>query len=350
MKHLVIILVLTWLTTCFSTPGIIQEIEKIEEVPIVESSDEATFTEEEVAIFIPHETLPVTAFPEVWAYVVAGHESAYRRGLPITDIAYFGAEVDIYGTLSKVPNRQNLASFPGRVHLAVTCFNYALTYFALLPGSPQRNALINDLISATRNFDGLNIDFENIPARSADAFLSFLQELREGLPDKMLTIALYARVRTLNNDIYDYARIAPLVDRIFVMAYDQHWGGGPAGPVSTLSWCRSVADYSLRVAGSEKIIMGIPFYGRAWANQNHHRALIFTTTERLINTYNATVRRENGTPTFEYNPTINVRVYYEDEFSISARLQMYKSIGVRAVGFWRLGQETPRVWQVLKLE
>jgi len=251
--------------------------------------------------------------------------------------------------LSKVPDRRLLGSFPGRVHLTVTCFNYALTYFALLPESLQRKTLIKDLIDATQNFDGLNIDFENIPARSADAFLSFLQELREGLPDKVLSVALYARVRTLRNDVYDYARIAPLVDRIFVMAYDQHWGGGPAGPVSSLSWCRSVAEYSLRTIGPEKLIMGIPFYGRAWVSQNHHRALLYSTTQRLIDTHSATVRRENSTPTFEYSPNITVKVYFEDEYSISARLQMYRSLGVNAVGFWRLGQETPRVWQTLRL-
>ena len=347
MKNLLIVLTVTWLTTCFSSPEI---IEQPAEEPVEEITDEVKFTEEELAHFIPHDTLPVTAFPEVWMYIVSGQETNLRRGLPITDIAYFGAELNVYGELSKLPDRQRLSSFQGRVHLTVTCFNYALTYFALIPGSPQRTALIRDLINATRNYDGLNLDFENIPARSGEAFLSFLQELKQGLPDKMLSVCLYGRLRTLQNDVYDYTKISPLVDRIFVMAYDQHWGGGTAGPVSSLSWCRSAAEYSLRTIGRDKLIMGIPFYGRAWASANHHRSLIFTTTERLINTYNPTIRRENGTPTFDYTATVNVKVYYEDEYSISARLQMYKSLGIKAVGFWRLGYETPMVWRTLRIE
>jgi len=303
-----------------------------------------------VFVHEPDSELPVTSFDEIWGYVIAGQEAALRRGYPITDVGYFGAEVNMYGVLSNVPNRRNLSSFPGRVHLVVTCGSFALTYFALMPGSPQRETLIADLVAATSNYDGLNIDFENIPARSGEAFLSFLSELREALPDKMLTIALYARTRTIANDVYDYAKILPYVDRIFVMAYDEHWSGSSAGSVASLRWCRNVADYSLRVVGQEKLVMGIPLYGRAWADQNHHRALIYSTTQRMIETMDSTeVRYENGIPTFDYNVNIAVKVYYEDEYSLSARMEMYKSMNVRAIGFWRIGQETPRLWNILRL-
>ncbi|MDR0464871.1 MAG: glycoside hydrolase [Treponema sp.] len=311
--------------------------------------------EEDLSIFIPDpETdLPVSEFREVWGYVVSGQESALRRGLPITDVCYFGAEVNMYGRLNGVPNRSRLSSsFTGRVHLTVTCPSSSLTYFTLMPGSKERVDLIRNLIMAAGNFDGLNIDFENIPAQSGDAFLSFLRELREGLPaGKMLTIALYGRNRAITNDVYDYAKIAPYVDRIFVMAYDEHWGGSAPGPVSSLRWCASVADYSLRVIGTEKLIMGIPFYGRAWASQNHSRALTYPSIERLQNTAETTeLRRENGTPVFDYEASVSVRVYYEDEYSISARMEMYKSMGVKSIGFWRIGQETQKVWSIIKLE
>jgi len=317
-------------------------------------NEEEIEVEEDLSMFIPNPAgdLPVTSFREVWGYVIAGQEAALKRGYPITDVCYFGAEVDMYGALSKVPDRKKITTFTGRVHLAVVCQSSALTYFTLMPGSPQRNALIKDLIRETEKFDGLNIDFENIPPRSGEAFLSFLRELRAGLPaNKMLTIALYARVRKISNDVYDYETIKPLVDRIFIMAYDEHWGGGPAGPVSTIQWCRRVANYALSVIGTEKLIMGIPLYGRAWASQNHHRALIHTTTERLKNTHNVTdVKRENGTPFFDYDANVSVKVYYEDEYSISARFVMYKSMNINKIGFWRLGQETLRVWDILRIE
>jgi len=319
-----------------------------------EFDEEEAEAEEDLSVFIPDPAsdLPVTEFREVWGYVITGQESALRRDLPVTDVCYFGAEVNMYGRLINVPNRRNLSQFNGRVHLTVTCPSSALTYFTLMPGSKERTDLIRNLIMTTGNYDGLNIDFENIPAQSGDAFLSFLRELREGLPDgKLFTIALYGRTRAITGDVYDYAKIEPYVDRIFVMAYDEHWSGSAPGPVSTLRWCRSVAEYSLRVIGAEKLVMGIPFYGRAWASQNHSRALTYPGVERLINTAETTeVKYENGTPTFDYETSVSVKVYYEDEYSISARMEMYKSMGVNAIGFWRIGQETPRIWSLIKIK
>jgi spore germination protein len=310
--------------------------------------------DKEVEVFIQRseQTLPVTSFREIWGYVVAGREEGLTKDLPLTDVCYFGAEVDMYGALSKVPNRQNLPEFNGKVHLAVTCSSNALTYFTLMPGSSQRKALIADLITATRNYDGLNIDFENIPPRSGEAFLSFLRELKTGLPkDKLFSIALYARVKAIANDVYDYEKIKPIVDKIFIMAYDEHYTRGDPGPVASIKWCRNVADYSLRVIGDEKLIMGIPFYGRAWEDKNHHVALIYSSTEKLIETYKVReIKRENGIPTFDYVANLGVKVYYEDEHSISTRMEMYKSMKVKAIGFWRLGQETPKVWEIIQLD
>jgi hypothetical protein len=294
--------------------------------------------------------LPVSGFGEVWAYVVAGREAALRPGLPISDIGYFGAEVDSYGALTDVPPRRKLPAFSGRVHLVVACNGRALSHFTLSPGSAERKALIADLLSAANNFDGLQIDFENVPPRDAGVFFSFLEELRAGLGNKMFTIALPARFKK-SSDAYDYTKIAPLVDRILVMAYDEHWSTSAPGPIASLPWCRRVAAYALDVIGGEKLIMGIPFYGRAWGSTNPSQAYIYTGIEKIINEHNITgIHRENGIPTFNYDALVPVTVYYEDDYSLATRMAMYQSMGVAAVGFWRLGQETAAVWKLLRLE
>jgi len=317
--------------------GTAEEEKSIDETPIFSAE--------------PPADLPVSAFNEVWVYVVAGYESAYRRGLPVTDIGYFGAEVDSYGSLTAVPRRQTLSSFTGRVHLVVTCGSRALSHFALMPNSRERRDLIADLLAAARNFDGLQIDFEYIPPRAREAFHSFLRELRAGLGDKIFSVALPARTRKLENDIYDYDIIKPIVDKILVMAYDEHWSGSSPGSVASLQWCRNVANYSMRAIGRDKLIMGLPFYGRSWGNHTPSRALIYTTTQTLIRDMNVSVvRRENGIPTFDYNVNVSVKVYFEDEYSQSARMEMYKSLNVAAIGFWRLGQETAKVWNIIKIE
>jgi spore germination protein YaaH len=299
----------------------------------------------------PDRTLPVSSFGEIWAYVLAGRESALAGNMPLSDIGYFGAEIDSCGKLTGVPNPRRLRSFPARIHLVVACNSRALSHFVLAYGSPERKALIADLVDAAKVFDGLQIDFELVLSRDAGAFLSFLAELRTGLGDKIFTAALPARTRKISQDVFDYEKIKPLVDRILVMAYDEHWSSSEPGPIASLPWCKKVAEYALRVIGREKLVMGIPFYGRAWGHINPSRAYLFSGIESIISENRISeIRRENGIPTFDYEVPVSVKVYYEDDYSLSARMEMYRALGVKAIGFWRLGQETPAVWNILRLE
>ncbi|MDR2110199.1 MAG: glycoside hydrolase [Spirochaetaceae bacterium] len=295
------------------------------------------------------ETLPITAFGEIWGYLISGREDALKADYPLSDIGYFGAEVNAYGQLADVPNRRRIAGFTGRVHMVVTCSGYGLTHFVLVEGSTRRR-LLTELVEAVKPYDGLQIDFENVPKRDGDNFRSFLADLKAELGDRIFTVALPARERTLSNDVYDYARIAPLVDRILVMAYDEHWSTSEPGPVASINWCGSVAAYSLRTLGPEKLIMGIPFYGRAWGSPDPAKAYISSSVERIKRENNiTTIYRENAIPIFTYEIPVTVKVYYDDDYSHSVRFELYRRLGVKAIGFWRLGQESPTVWRLLNL-
>jgi spore germination protein YaaH len=295
--------------------------------------------------------LPASVFGEIWGYLISGEEQTLKANLPLSDIGYFGAEVDSYGQLANVPNRKKISFFPGRAHLVVKCDGRALTHFAIEPGSRVRRQLVADILEAAKPFDGLQIDFENILQRDGEPFRSFLSELRAGLGDKLFTVALPARIRRQENDAFDYQKILPLVDRILVMAYDEHWSTSKPGPIASLPWCKNVADYALKTIGPEKLVMGLPFYGRSWGDVNANRAFFYSGIQRIKRENETSAeRRENGIPTFNYETTLNVTVYYEDAHSLSARLQLYRDMGIKAVGFWRLGQETPAIWDLLELK
>ena len=310
-------------------------------------------TEEELTFHLPsvEEVLPISEFREIWAYVLVGEENTLKQGMAISDIGYFGAEIDTYGTLVNIPNRKKLSAFPGKVHLVVACNGGALSYFTLRSGSAERKKLISDLLDAVKEYDGLQIDFEVVPRRSAADYQSFLRELKAGLPpNKMFTVSLAARTKKIDNDVYDYAKILPTVDRILVMAYDEHWSTSVPGPVASMRWCRNVAEYSLNVIGKEKLIMGIPFYGRAWARPNHSRAYYHVGVQRIARENNVTeISRVEGIPTFDYTTPVSVKVYYDDAYSLSVRMEMYRSMGIDAIGFWCLGQETPDVWNIIEV-
>ncbi|GHU26659.1 hypothetical protein FACS1894172_04390 [Spirochaetia bacterium] len=304
---------------------------------------------EDVALIPLNADLPVLTFPEVWGYVIDGQENALKGTMPVSDVGYFGGTVSTYGALTGVPDRKKLSYFPGRVHLVVTCNGQALTHFSLTEGA-VRNQLIMDLLKAAGTYDGLQIDFENVPGRDRESFLSFLRELRAGLGEKMLTVALPARTRTISDDMYHYPSIAGIVDRILVMAYDEHWSGSAPGPIASMAWCKRVADYALGVLGPEKLIMGLPFYGRAWG-RSPNSAYTYSGIERIKAENNVTeIQRENGIPMFSFTMSVTVTAYYEDSYSLIARMQMYQEQGIQGIGFWRIGQEDSRFWQKLSLK
>lgn len=329
--------------------------EVVDEIPVSEeyTEDSEEYDEElsHTAVEMPKETddLPPSSFEEVWAYLLSGNEKNLNTKYAISDVVHFAAEVDLYGHLTGIPRRKAVTRFKGRVHLAIVCNSAGLTHFVIQNGSEARKQLISEILSAVKDYDGLNVDMEGVPTRDADTFLSFLSEIRAGLGGKMLSVCVPARTRA--GGTYNYASIAKLSDRVFVMAYDEHWSGGQPGPVASMGWCKSVADYSLHAIGQEKLVMGIPFYGRSWGDKSTSRALIHSTTEWHKEEYGAdNFHRVNGIPTFTYDVTVKVTVYYEDEYSLAARMRMYRGQGIRKVGFWRLGQEPPGIWQLVSVE
>jgi hypothetical protein len=332
-------------TACRSEPPPVEESAEEREI---EMTGEDEFPEHAViASDLPY--LPSSAFGEIWGYVVKGREQFLTRDMPLSDVGYFGAEVDCYGRLTEVPRRDRLADFPGRVHLVVTCPGYGLSHFVLTEGGARRR-LIAELADAARPYDGLQIDFENVPKLDGENFASFLEELRRNLGGRIFSIAISAQFRKSATNPYDYERIAPLMDRVLVMAYDEHWSTSAPGPVASMNWCKSVAAYSLGTIGPEKLIMGIPFYGRAWIDPSPAGAKIFTTTERIIRENRITeARRENGVPVLTYEVPVQVTLYYEDDYSLATRMEMYRDMGVRAVGFWRIGQESFTIWNYLSI-
>ncbi|GHV83046.1 hypothetical protein AGMMS50212_03860 [Spirochaetia bacterium] len=315
---------------------------------------EASKNEEENAIYefieIPDNLseLPISSFDEVWAYLISGNETSLKSNMPITDLVYFNATLDWYGHLTDLPKRRTISKFPGRVHLAVLSESGGQTHIMLDPDGNYRQRLITELVDAAAAYDGLNIDFEKVPLRDADNFISFLTELRSKLGNKILSVCVPARTRT--GGAYNYKKIASIADRVFVMAYDEHWSTSAPGPVASMNWCKTVASFSLQSIGSEKLVMGLPFYGRAWADRSTSRGLIHSTTEKIKQESGIEqIRRVNGIPTFKYEVMVTVSVYYEDEYSLATRMEMYNHQGVQSVGFWRLGQEPLGVWNLIKI-
>lgn len=292
-------------------------------------------------------------FAETWGYVMSGYENEFSPDIPVTDLCYFSAEIDQYGEIPFVPDRKKLPeSYRGRVHLAAICESRSLSHFVLEPKYGVTKKIVRSLAEAAKDYDGLQIDFELVPPRDEKNFKSFLKMLRKSIgKDKMLSICVPARMNPKQDDVYDYASLEPYVDRIFIMAYDQHWSTSKPGPVAGMDWCQKIADHALKELPLEKIIMGMPFYGRTWASPSYSKAWYNSGINRILRENKSPrVQRTDGIPHFSFKAEVTVTGYFDDKDSLAQRCQMLKEKNIINIGFWRIGQEDKEFWTLLQAE
>lgn len=290
-------------------------------------------------------------FSEIWAYLIDYDEASLKKNYPVTDIGYFGAGLSTFGKLIGVPSLKRLSHYKGRVHLVIADNSKALTHFCLDPSFSVRNELLASILKAAEPFDGVQIDFELVSASDKEHFWSFLRELKEGLGSKILSAAIPARTKTLSDDAYDYKKIADIVDRIIVMAYDEHWSGSKPGSIASLAWCKNVANYAISVIPSHKLVMGLPFYGRAWSDDDTTGAYRNSSVQRVMREQGIVeAERVQGIPSFSFSKTVTFTFFFEDVQSLYTRLSMYKDKGLNSAAFWRLGQEDTGIWEYINIE
>jgi len=287
------------------------------------------------------------SFNEIWGYLIRGHESDLRGVEPLTDICYFSAEVTDEGRITETISRPSL--MPGmapRIHLVITeLSSSALSHFSMNPVYGVCPLLIEDICRVSQGFDGVQIDFETVSAGDAQCFWDFLRALRDALPSmKLLSVALPARTAP-TQDAYLYAKVAQIVDRVMIMAYDEHWSASSPGPVASLPWCTAVLSYAQSIMNNTKIVMGVPLYGRAWQDKKIARALGFQNVQDIIAGKNPKISYQSELgPFFEYTENVHVRIFYDDTRSLREKLELYKSKEVGSIAFWRVGLSPADLW------
>jgi spore germination protein YaaH len=294
-----------------------------------------------------------TAVSEIWGYLLEGAENAYKGNEPVTDLCYFRAIIDYKGRLigatkipGSVPVNKNV-----RRHLVVAeLSNRSLEHFILSPDYKFRSKLIDDIAAAMDTYDGVQIDFEAVPDIDKNNYLTFLADVKKRVGKKIVSVAVPARHQPVN-DAYNYDALNSVVDRIIVMAYDEHWNGSVPGPIASLEWGEKIALYATAHIAKEKLVMGIPLYGRSWQRHGYSRELSYADAESIIRQSGQRVEfKENEYPSFEYSKPVNVVLYYENNSSIMGKFRLYRKCDVRSVAFWRLGQGPEGLWEELQRE
>ena len=206
-------------------------------------------------------------------------------------------------------------------------------------------------------YDGVNIDFELLPAWAKDSYTLFIRDLAQKLHarGKLVTISVFPKVGVTHDIMgaYDYRALAPYIDRMVIMTYDNHWSTGSAGPIAPLSWVDSNIRRALQDVPASKILVGIANYGYDWpARGGNGRDIGAKNALALANQRGAHVQwdSKSNSPYFYYTDNSGARhvVWFENSYSLDAKLQLVNKYNLKGIAIWRLGNEESRFWQIIQ--
>nr|MCW2729014.1 hydrolase [Aeromicrobium sp.] len=209
------------------------------------------------------------------------------------------------------------------------------TAHRMLTSPPARASVVRSLVRASRGFDGVEIDLESLEPRDRDGLVAFTRELRAALPATSLSMAFMAsgNSRGYRARGYDLPALAPSLDRMVLMGYDQHgpsWSG--PGPIGSLRWVRRELRYFTQVLPNRKVDLGIGAYGYQWGGSPHTLS-VAQARQRAGDKARWSARHGEWSATLSNGR----RIWWSDQRSVRAREKIARRYGVHGVAVWQIG-------------
>ena len=235
--------------------------------------------------------------------------------------------------------------------------------------------LATDLKTAieTYNLDGVNVDLENLTEYQRAGYVDFVRLLRESLPaEKTIAVAVAANPHGYNTGwqgSYDYTGLAAYCDYLMIMAYDESYYGSKPGPVASYTFIENSIKYALGHIAPDKIVLGLPFYGRIWADSGAYPkgfGVSNTRVDQYVAKYSGSVTYDSASRSARANITVKpsdvkpvvggkvlasgtYTIWYENEQSLKSKLTLVEKYNLKGAGSWSLGQEPVNTWDYYKL-
>jgi cellulose synthase/poly-beta-1,6-N-acetylglucosamine synthase-like glycosyltransferase/spore germination protein YaaH/peptidoglycan/xylan/chitin deacetylase (PgdA/CDA1 family) len=207
-------------------------------------------------------------------------------------------------------------------------------------------------------FQGINVDFENLPPDDYPLLVPFLGRMRMAFaqnPHLLVSIDLEAK------STVDWRAVASVSDFVVVMAYDEHSENSGPGPIASVSWYRNVVRRAVDPAHGvprEKLVIGIANYaydwmdGRDWAEpMTYQAALVAAHDYRQKEKPEDIVDFDDETlnPTFRYqdDDMKGHEVWMLDAVTAANQWLIAQNYGVRGMAIWVLGSSDPSIWSFI---
>lgn len=227
----------------------------------------------------------------------------------------------------------------------------------------KRADLINKIVTMTisYNLDGVNIDFENMNESDKDVFSRFIIELAPRLKEygKVLSVDVTAPDGSPDWSLcYNRNKIGKIADYVIFMAYDQYGvSSTSAGTTAGADWVEVNIKKFLgqEEVAAEKIILGMPFYTRAW-NETSSGVKSTVISMKYVDSAvpeEATRQWNNDLKQYyvEYQKNgTNYKMWIEDENSIEAKFVLMHNYNLAGAAYWQKDMEKEGIWELVEKE
>jgi len=274
-----------------------------------------------------------------------------------------GEAVSTHGWTSSSAVDSALASGNTKVTLTVTLFANHSTFFS---NTIAQQTLISNLINLvqSRGAHGVNIDFESLPSSNKIDFAYFMVNLANQMHAAILNSEVSTVLYAVDwNDVFDFTLMEPTIDQYIIMGYDYYYkGSSTAGPCDPLYHFGSSYNYTLsksityyldKGCPSEKLILGLPYYGYEWSTLSSNipsSTTTFGSSKKLSYVMNNTsgdysqanhqFDDDSYTDIYVYSNAGNIKqCFIAKESAFKKRLEHVNVSGIGGIGIWALGYD-----------
>jgi hypothetical protein len=185
---------------------------------------------------------------------------------------------------------------------------------------------------------GVTLDMEELRGDQRAAFRALVREAAASVHGAGRKLAVYVpRPGPVAGRAYDWRAISRAADLLLASGYNEHWAGGPPGPVTTAAGFDVVVRRALGSAGARKAVPVLAAFGYRWPAGGRGQLISTRDAERLPRGG----RLRDGGDTVHYNSTARMRAQARAARAAGARWIGLFSLGREAEGFWK-GMATAR--------
>jgi spore germination protein YaaH len=195
-------------------------------------------------------------------------------------------------------------------------------------------------------YDGLVLDLEALEPRDRAALLRVVREFTRAAHARGVRQVIVA-VPATDTASYPAKPLLAAADLILPMLYDQHWAGGEPGPIADPAWVREALALRVREAGAANVVAALPTYGYRWIRGRPTENVSFSEAQRIATTQGTSLTRDAATQTLRARRD-PWELWVTDATLLAALMHEVRMLGVSRIALWRLGQEDPAIWPLLK--